>query len=109
MNGADPGASEHRNHRLRYHRHVENDAIALLDPEIAQDRGEHLRLHLQAVIGDGALLPRQRGIVDDGRLLAAAAHDVAVDRVPAGVAHAVDEPAAIHAGVAVEYSSRWLD
>ena len=106
---ADARASEHGNHRFRHHRHVEDDAIALLDAEIAQDRGEHLRLHLQAVIADGALLTRERGVVDDRRLLAAPAQDVAVDGVPAGVADAAGEPAAVDAGIGVEHLLGRLD
>src|SRR5262249_32904390 len=58
--------------------------------------------HLQAVIADGALLTRKRGIVDDRRLLAAPAQDVAVDRVPAGVADAAGEPAPVDARTGVE-------
>ena len=34
--------------RLRHHRHVEDDAVALLDAEVAQHAGEHLRLGQQA-------------------------------------------------------------
>ena len=100
---ADARASEHGDHRFRHHGHIEDDAIALRDAEIAQDRGEHLRLHLQAVIADGALLTRKRGIVDDRRLLAAPAQDVAVDRVPAGVADAAGEPAPVDAGIGIEH------
>src|SRR6516225_9329367 len=72
-------------------------------PMRAQARGKHLRLHLQAMIGDAALLPRQRGIVDDRRLLAAPAQDVAIDRVPAGVADAAGEPAPVDAGIGIEH------
>jgi hypothetical protein len=31
MDGADAGAGEHRDHRLRHHRHVDDDPVALAD------------------------------------------------------------------------------
>ena len=55
VHGADARAGEHRNHRLRHHRHVENDTVAFADAEIAQHGGEYLGLGHQAVIGNGAL------------------------------------------------------
>jgi len=60
VDGADARAGEHCEHRLRHHRHVENDAIALADAEIAQHGGEHLGLGHQAVIADGALAASER-------------------------------------------------
>src|SRR5262249_21636712 len=42
-------------------------------------------------------------------LLAAPLHHVAIHRVPAGVADAADEPAAIDAGVWIEHLLRGLD
>src|SRR5262249_5469740 len=62
-----------------------------------------------AMIGDRALLPGERRIVDDRRLLAASGEDVAVDRVPAGVADAVREPAPVHAGLGIEHLLGRLD
>ena len=102
MNGADARAGEHADRRLRHHRHIEDDAVALADAEIAQHGGEHLRLGHQAVIGDGALDPGERRIVDDRGLLAAPSVDVAVDRIEAGVADAADEPAAVDSRRRVE-------
>ena len=109
MHRADPRAGQHGDHRFRHHRHVEDDAVALLDAEIAQDGGQYLSLDLQAVIGDGALLAGEREIVDDCGLIATAPHDVAIDRVPAGVADAADEPAAVDAGAGIEHLLRRLD
>jgi len=54
------------------------------------------------VIGDRELLPSERRIVDDRGLLAAPGENVAVDRVPAGVADAVPERGAV-----VLASSTW--
>src|SRR5262249_56987865 len=61
------------------------------------------------VIADRALLARERRIVDDCRLLAAPAQDMAVDRVPAGVADAAGEPAPVDAGVGIEHLLGRLD
>jgi hypothetical protein len=102
MNRADARAGEHADRCLRHHRHVEDDAVAFADAEIAQHGGEHLRLGHQAVIGDGALHPGERRIVDDRGLLAAPGVDVAVDRIEAGVADAADEPAAVNSRRRVE-------
>jgi len=35
VDGADPGAGQHRHRRFRHHRHVDEDALAFLDPETA--------------------------------------------------------------------------
>src|SRR4029079_7317088 len=72
------------------------------DPKITQHGGEHLGLGHQPVIGDAALYPGERRIVDDRCLLAASGHDVAVDRMEAGVADAADEPAAVDSRRRVE-------
>ena len=109
MNRADARAGEHADRRLRHHRHVEDDAVALADAEIAQHGGEHLRLGHQAVIGDGARYPGERRIVDDRGLLAAPGVDVAVDRVEAGIADAADEPAAVNSRCRVEDGLRLLE
>ena len=109
MNRADARAGEHRDDRLRDHRHVEDDAVALLHAEIAQHAAEHLRLGQQAVVADGPLLPSERRIVDDRRLIAAPGIDMAVDRVEAGVAHPAHEPAAVDAGLGVEHRFRLFE
>ena len=72
MHRADASAGEHGNGRLRHHRHVQHDAIAFTDAEIAQDRGEHPRLDLQVTVGDGAFLSGERRVVDNRRLRATA-------------------------------------
>ena len=109
VNGADARAGQHGEHRLRHHRHVENDPVALLHAEVAQHAAEHLGLGQQPVIGDGAFLPGERRVVDDRRLLAAPGIDMAVDGVEAGVADAADEPAAVDAGVRIEHGFGLFD
>ena len=52
MDGADARAGEHGVGRFRNHRHVDGDAIALLDVAIAQDIGETADLVVQLFIGD---------------------------------------------------------
>src|SRR4051812_22689293 len=103
MHSADARARKHADQRLRYHRHIDDDAVTLLDAEIAQDSAEHLHLGPQTVVGDDALLAGEWGIVNDRRLRATAAHHVTVDGVPAGVDDAVDEPATVNAGFRIEY------
>ncbi len=49
---ADAGAGQHGEDRLRDHRHVEDDAVALLDAEILQHGGERRDLVLQLGVGD---------------------------------------------------------
>src|SRR4029450_10164631 len=77
--------------------------------QVAQDCSQHLGFDLKRAIGQRALLPRQRRIVNDRRLFAAALSHVAVDRIPAGVADAADEPAPVDAIIRIEHPPRWLD
>ena len=60
VNGADARAGEHGDHGFRHHGHVEDDAVALFDAEIAQHGGEHLRLGQQPVVGQRSLGARER-------------------------------------------------
>src|SRR3954453_22686617 len=91
MNGADPRAGQHRIGRLRDHRQVDGDAVALLDVPGAQDVGHLADFVVQLAIGDVLGL---RGIVTlpDDRGLVAALVEMAVDAVPGGVQDAVLEP-----------------
>ena len=51
MDGAEPGAGQHGEQRLRDHRHVEDDPVALADAEVLQCRGEGRDLVEQLVVG----------------------------------------------------------
>ena len=53
--------------------------------------------------------PGEWRIVDERELLAAALHHMTVDRVPARVADAADEPASVDAGIRVEHLPGRLD
>src|ERR1700733_1379834 len=61
------------------------------------------------MIGNSKLGAGERGIVNDGRLLAAAGIDVAIDSVEAGVTDAVGKPAAVNASFRVEHRFRLFD
>ena len=89
---AQPRARQHRDHRFGHHRHVDDDAIALADAQTPQRAGEACRLVEQFAVGVDALGPGHRGVVDQRGLLGAAALDVTVQRVGAGVQFAVGEP-----------------
>ncbi len=52
MDGADARAGQHGVGRFRNHRHVDGDAVALLDVAVAQNVGEAADLVVQLLIGD---------------------------------------------------------
>ena len=109
MHGADARAGEHGEHRFRHHRHVDDDDVAFLDAEVAQDGAEQLHLGQHAAVSEGLLGVGDGRIVDQRRLVVAAGEAVAVERVVTGVDHAAGEPAAVDAGVLVEDFFRRLD
>ncbi|MEY9610321.1 hypothetical protein ABIF21_003195 [Bradyrhizobium elkanii] len=99
---ADPRAGEHRDDGLRHHRHIEDDAIALGDAEILHHRGQRLHLRQQFGIGEFGGRVGERRIVDQRDLAGAAAGDMAIQRVVAGVDHGAGEPAPIGAHRGIE-------
>ena len=58
MDGADAGAGQHGDPGLGDHRHVDADAVALLDPVGLQYIGELADFPVQLAVGDGPLLAR---------------------------------------------------
>jgi hypothetical protein len=96
MHRADPRAGQHRDHGFRHHRHIEDDAVALGDAEIGHHGGERLHLVQQLRIGEFGDAAGQRRIVDQRHLIGAAAGDMTVERVVAGVDHGTGEPAGRH-------------
>ncbi len=48
MDGAEPGAGEHGDRRLRDHRQIEDDAVALSDAVILKHSGERLHFAREA-------------------------------------------------------------
>ena len=73
MHGADARAGQHREHRLRHHRHVDDDAVAFGDAEVAQHGAEQLHLGQHAAVSESLLGVGDRGIVDQRGLVVAAA------------------------------------
>jgi hypothetical protein len=55
MDGPKPRARQHGDHALQGERHINDDAIALADPERLQAVGEAANLAVKLAIGDDAL------------------------------------------------------
>jgi len=89
---ADARAGEHRVGRLRDHRQVDRDAIALLRAEFLERVGHAAHLRVQLAIGDLLALRRIVAFPDD-RDLVGAPGEMAIDAVRRDVQHAVMEPA----------------
>ena len=106
---ADPRAREHRDERLGDHRHVDDDAIALVDPERPQHPGELRDLLQELGVGQRAGGAGDGALVDEGGLVGAAGDDVPVERVVARVHRAVGEPAVERHARFVERRARPLD
>ncbi len=90
---ADSRTGEHGHRRFGNHRQIDQDAIALADPELLDGPGETRHAVEQGLVGDHFAVTGGGTFVDDRRVVPAPRLDVAVDRVVAGVAHAVGEPA----------------
>ena len=84
---------EHCDNRLRDHRHVDDDAVALFDALVLQHFGEPGRGVRQFAVADLLLGVGDGGVVDECGVLTPAGFDVAVKRVVADVEFAVGEPA----------------
>ena len=54
MDGAEPGAREHREHGFRYARHVDEDAVAFPQPQRPEGAGERGYLPEHLVVGERA-------------------------------------------------------
>ncbi len=89
-----PGAGEHRNDRLRHHRHVNDDAVARLDAKFRQRARDAGRAVEEAGIGEGLDAPGHRAVPDQGGLIAASGGHVAVEAVDRSVEPGTREPAA---------------
>src|SRR3954462_7596190 len=109
MHGAQPGARQHRDDRLRDHRHVEDDPVALGDAKVAQHPGEARGQVAQLGIGDDLDSVGDRAVIDDGSLLATTGFDMAVNRVVRSIQHATLEPAVERRVGAVENGIPGLD
>ena len=74
----DPGAGQDGNDGFRDHRHVDDDAVALLDAVIHEHACEQGHFVAEFAVANGALGARHRAVVDDRRLFAPAIRHVAV-------------------------------
>ena len=91
VDGADPGAGEHRDGEFRHEGHVDGDAIALLDAERPEDVGKLRHFAKELEVGERATIARL-AFPDDRRLVPAAATHVAIEAVHRDVQLASDEP-----------------
>ena len=91
VDGADARAGLHCGHALDAHAHVDDNAVTLLDPACLHRVGQLAHLGQQFAVadaGDSTVV----GLEDDGRLVAQAALDVAIQAVVADVQRAVGKP-----------------
>ena len=96
VNGADARTGQHGHRGFRDHRHVDGDAVALVDTQRHQCIGHARHLFAQLAIADAAAF--SLGIVgfpDDGGALGVGVGP-AVEAVPAGVDHTIFEPLDLH-------------
>jgi hypothetical protein len=83
---------EHRHDRLRHHRHVQDDTVALRHAELRESTGE-----TRDVVAEMAICVRpdavgHRRVVDERDLIGSSVRDVTVERVMARVQLAAGEP-----------------
>ena len=102
MDGADARTGQHRDDRLWRHRHVEDDAVALLDPQVLQNGAENSDFIAQLGVGERLGLLGNRAIVDQRLLPPPSAQHVTVQAVVGCIAFSAHEPAAVLAGVWVK-------
>ena len=93
VNRADAGAGQHRDHGLRHHRHVDDDAVARLHALSREYAGEPRHLVSQFAVGEARRGSCDGRVVDESQLVAAAALDMPVERVVTGVQAPAGEPA----------------
>ena len=91
VHDAEPGAGQHRDHRLGDQRHVDRDAVAGDQAEVGQCVGRLAHLGLQVGVGQAAAVARLAFPVDGDPVAESGLH-VAVDAVVGHVELAVGEP-----------------
>src|SRR5215468_286806 len=91
MDGADADRREHQHHGFCGHRHVDRDAIALVDAKAAERRRDALYFVQDLRVGIDRTLATFVE-VDQRGMAAASVRDVVVERVVAEIRFAADEP-----------------
>jgi hypothetical protein len=61
---ADARAGQYADDGFRHHRHIEDDAVALADAEVAQHGAQELHLGQEAAIAEGLLAVGDRRVID---------------------------------------------
>jgi len=92
VHGAESGAGEDGHDGLRDHRHIDDDAVTLIDPVCCEDTRESRDLVKKLRITDRTFGVSYRTVIDDRRLVTAAALDMPIDCVVAGVEPATCKP-----------------
>ena len=108
VNGADAGAGQHGDDRLRHHRHVDDHPVAFAHPQRPEAAG-HQRCPLAqlrvAVPGNGS---GHGGVVNQRGLIAPASLHMAVQGQPASIGLAAAKPAPSAVAVSVQDAGRKL-
>src|SRR5215831_6950072 len=91
MDGADAGAGQHGVSRLRDHRQVDRDPVALPDATRLEHIGKPADLRVKLPVRDLAIMFWVVAFPDDGDLIAAPG-EMAIDAVVRHVGDAVLEP-----------------
>src|ERR1043166_4716084 len=102
MNRTDASASQHRDHGLGHHRHVDDDAIAFCDVLIAKRAREQRDFVQELAIGIRLNDVSDRTVVNEGGLFRTAVHDMRVEQVVASVDETARKPA-------IEWSARRIE
>ena len=94
---ADARAGEHGDGGLGDHRHVDRDAVALLDAEVLEDVGEAADLAMELLVGERALTSPGSPSKMIAALFSRGGAEVPVEAVLRDVELAADEPLGVRA------------
>ena len=103
MDRSEPRARQHRDHRLRDHRHVDDDPVPAPDPAAVQDPGEERNPVAELSIRECLCCSRHAAVENEGRLLGPFVVGVTIEGVVAGVQLTAGKPAGSRLGVTVQH------
>ena len=92
MHRTQPGAAQHRDHRLRDHRQVDQHPVTLADPQPGQHPGEQCQPDRATFSSSGCAAPRSPGCRGSPRLTTPAGLDMPIHRVVRHVQLPIGEP-----------------